>query len=103
MNRRRLPNRRASETLSIECARECCGALLPRFRNGRQLSKKARFCSSRCQQRAAKIEEMASGEDPGWVSANSLQKCPSNRPSCRDLGGPSITAGRANDTREMAP
>jgi hypothetical protein len=35
-----------------QCEAPGCSATIPKWRNGRQVSKKTRFCSSKCQQRA---------------------------------------------------
>ena len=51
------------------CEAPRCNNIIPKWRNGRQVSKSARFCSRKCQQRAEEGRSLI-------LSANSLKKCP---------------------------
>ena len=64
-------NRRVAAEAGIELAakRRCveCGTVIPKWRNGRQVSKAARFCSARCRQREK--AKGASGAKPAFIDA----------------------------------
>jgi hypothetical protein len=58
--------------------RKCqeCGGSIPRWRKGRQVSKATRFCSPKCQRRAAKNARKAPDGLRGVLNAQIAKKCP---------------------------
>ncbi len=59
-----------------KCENETCGAIIPKWRNGRKVSAATRFCSRTCQQRAKRAGYGQSGN----LSAETRKKCPSIGP-----------------------
>jgi hypothetical protein len=53
---------------------EACGGRIPRWRNGRAVSKATRFCSDRCSAKARR----QSGSRSELLSPETAKKCPSN-------------------------
>ena len=74
---------------------EGCGALIPRFRKGKAVSKTVRFCSAKCSQRARRNAKMAPDSLPGVSTPNSCEKSPFYGLPCEPAETPSTSVSPA--------
>jgi hypothetical protein len=83
---------------------EGCGGSIPRWRDGRQVSKATRFCSSRCRDRHRRNAEMASDSPQPDLPRETAKKCPENGASRTDSrkGSPQSEARISGTTGQAA-
>jgi hypothetical protein len=60
----------AEAGIEPETKRQCetCGVTIPKWRNGRRVSKKTRYCSAKCKQKAYRESETTRGPLPSFVT-----------------------------------